>query len=91
MRHLVLILAILLTPRLVFACPVCFGQNDSAMAAAINAGVILMLGVVAAVLGAFAYFFISLIRRARLVSDEPDSADTDPYVRPRPQEGTARC
>ena len=89
MRHAILTLAMLLMPRLVFACPVCFGQNDSSMAIAINAGVLLMLGVVVAVLGGFASFFIYLIRRARLMADQSDGVDAD--HQPHPHEGTAQC
>jgi len=58
----------LTVPRLALACPVCFGQNDSPLAAAMNNGIVLMLGVIVAVLAAFASFFIYLMRRARLVA-----------------------
>jgi hypothetical protein len=58
----------LAVPRLALACPVCFGQNDSPLAAAMNNGIVLMLGVIVAVLAAFASFFIYLMRRARLVA-----------------------
>ena len=60
----------------VLACPVCFGQSDSPMAVATNMGIIAMLVVVAGVLGAFASFFIYLMRRAKRVAV---------------QEGTAQC
>jgi Na+-transporting NADH:ubiquinone oxidoreductase subunit NqrD len=89
MRYLLPALLIVLAPRAALACPVCFGQNDSAMAVAINTGVLLMLGVVVAVLGAFASFFIYLVRRASLAEDGPDASRTN--VGSRPQEGTARC
>jgi hypothetical protein len=59
-------------PRVALACPVCFGQNDSPMANAINMGIIAMLVVVAGVLGAFASFFIYLMRRARLAARESE-------------------
>jgi hypothetical protein len=59
-------------PRAALACPVCFGQNDSPMAAAINMGIIAMLVVVAGVLGAFASFFIYLMRRAKLAARESE-------------------
>ena len=55
-------------PRVALACPVCFGQNDSPMAVAMNLGIIAMLIVVVGVLGAFASFFIYLMRRAKLVA-----------------------
>ena len=55
----------LAAPRAALACPVCFGDNDSPMAVAMNLGIFAMLIVVAGVLGAFATFFIYLIRRAK--------------------------
>jgi uncharacterized protein (DUF58 family) len=84
----VLVLLATLAPQPALACPVCFGQNDSAMAVAINAGVLLMLGVVVAMLAAFASFIFYLSRRARLAADHPETLDRG---RPHPQEGTARC
>jgi hypothetical protein len=57
----------LAAPRAAFACPVCFGNNDSPMAIAMNMGIFAMLVIVAGVLGAFATFFIYLMRRAKLV------------------------
>jgi hypothetical protein len=86
MRHRLLPLLVMLgVPRVALACPVCFGQNDSPLAQAMNLGILLMLIVVAGVLAGFAAFFISLVRRARLA---------DPVVVParvEPQEGTAQC
>ena len=64
MKKAILTLALLAAPRAVLACPVCFGDNDSPMAVAMNMGIFAMLVVVAGVLGAFATFFIYLIRRA---------------------------
>ena len=58
-------------PRLALACPVCFGQSDSPMAAATNDGIWLMLGVVGVMLTAFGSFFLYLMRRAkRLAASE---------------------
>lgn len=90
MTRVLVTLLVVLAPRVALACPVCFGQNDSAMAVAMNSGVLLMLGVVAAVLGAFAAFIIYLIRRANLVTDERE-ASVGSYTGSNPQEGTARC
>ena len=53
-------------PRMAFACPVCFGQNDSPLALGINYGIYLMLGVIVLLWAAFASFFIYLKRRASL-------------------------
>ena len=63
-------------PRSALACPVCFGQSDSPMAIATNMGIIAMLVVVAGVLGAFASFFIYLMRRAKLVAAQEASEGT---------------
>ncbi len=68
-RHLVVLLFLLGVPRAALACPVCFGNSDAPMAKAMNQGILLMLGVVAVVLVAFASFFISLVRRAKLADD----------------------
>jgi hypothetical protein len=70
MRATLLTIALLAAPRAAFACPVCFGENDSPMALAMNMGILFMLIIVAGVLGAFASFFIYLIRRARRVEQE---------------------
>jgi hypothetical protein len=83
-------IAVLLAPRVALACPVCFGQNDSAMAVAMNSGILLMLGIVVAVLGGFAAFVVYLVRRANLVADEPATV-AESYTGSNPQEGTARC
>ena len=63
-------------PRAAMACPVCFGQSDSPMATAAKLGVIAMLVVVAGMIGAFATFFIYLIRRAKLVAAQETSEGT---------------
>ncbi len=59
-------LALVAAPRVALACPVCFGQSDAPLAQAINSGVIIMLGFVAAVLSGFAAFMVYLYRRAKL-------------------------
>ena len=68
MRKALLTLTAIAVPRMALACPVCFGQNDSPLGIAMNDGILLMLGVVIAVLGCFAAFFIYLMRRAKLVA-----------------------
>jgi hypothetical protein len=84
-QRLLTLLVMLGAPRVVLACPVCFGQNDSPLAQAMNLGILLMLIVVAGVLGGFAAFFIALVRRARLADAVAGPA------RVEPQEGTAQC
>ena len=56
-------------PGAVLACPVCFGQNDSPMAWAMNMGIFVMLLIVGGVLVGFASFFVHLMRRARLADE----------------------
>ncbi len=71
------------------ACPVCFGDSNEPMALATNLGIWFMLGVVAAMLSAFASFFIYLMRRAKRVANESESADASQFAAGR--EGTAQC
>jgi len=73
MRASIAALLVLGMPRLVLACPVCFGNSDAPMAIAMNMGIFMMLVVVAGVLGAFAYFFVYLMRRAKLVASKETS------------------
>src|SRR5438477_12632746 len=61
-------------PRVALACPVCFGQNDSPLASAMNLGILAMLVVVVGVLAAFASFFIYLMRRARMAAQQSEIA-----------------
>ena len=63
------------------ACPVCFGGDDVAVRESLNAGIGVLLGVTAVVLGLFARFFVRLAQRSRdhahlvqdrgLVEDQP--------------------
>jgi hypothetical protein len=75
-------------PRPALACPVCFGANDSPMAIATNMGIMAMLVVVVGVLGAFASFFIYLMRRAKMVASQPDPVGAGRYV---DGGGTTQC
>jgi hypothetical protein len=83
-RRLLATTFLVLAPKIALACPVCFGENDSPMAQAMNSGILLMLGVVAGMLTAFASFFIYLIRRAKQAAAE-EAAGL------QRQEGTAQC
>ncbi|HTK29830.1 MAG TPA: hypothetical protein VL309_09780 [Vicinamibacterales bacterium] len=86
MRIFLTALVLLGIPRLALACPVCFGQNDSPMAKATNMGIFFMLGIVVVMLGAFAFFFVHLSRRARSIARA--SASPAGYAH---SEGTAEC
>ena len=67
-----LLAALLAAPRVALACPLCFGETSSPLALAMNRGIWMMLGVVACMLGAFAYFFIYLMRRAKLAEQQQE-------------------
>ena len=71
------------------ACPVCFGDANAPMTVAANNGIWFMLGIVAAMLSAFASFFIYLMRRAKRLESSAHPADAGSYVQGR--EGTAQC
>ena len=52
-----------------FACPVCFGAEETAMVDASRAGILVLLFITFAVQGAFAAFFFYLRNRARRIAD----------------------
>jgi hypothetical protein len=94
MRATLIAALLVALPDAVLACPVCFGQNDSPLAVAMNNGILFMLGVVAVMLSAFATFIVYLSRRARLFATEgpePPDAGRPDVSRSNPQEGTAQC
>ncbi|MCD6051197.1 MAG: hypothetical protein K0Q55_2600 [Verrucomicrobia bacterium] len=77
-KRLALILIALLAflaPQELLACAVCFGDKNSQMGKAADAGVLTLLLVIMAVLAAIASFFIYIVRRtARLEQQNlPDS------------------
>ena len=83
-----------LLPRAVLACPVCFGNSDSPLASATNLGIMVMLGIVAAVLSGFAAFIVHLNRRARAIAEDGRNAPADGHASlplSSPQEGNAQC
>lgn len=47
------------------ACPVCFGGEDEIARGSLNAGIGILLGATALVLGAIARFIVVLARRSR--------------------------
>lgn len=85
MRTTFLTMLVLAAPRVALACPICFGENDSPQAKAMNAGIWFMLVVVGGMMVAFGSFFISLVRRARMAELEVARAQSEP------QEGNAQC
>jgi hypothetical protein len=55
-------------PDSLWACAACYGASDSPLAAGMNWGIFSLLGVVVAVLGGIAAFFVFLARKAAAVS-----------------------
>jgi hypothetical protein len=68
-RTAVFTACVALGPRLASACPVCFGASDGPMLQGSNMGILALLVVTLAILGAFGVFFRTLARRASLVQD----------------------
>jgi hypothetical protein len=68
------IVTALLTPAVADACPVCFGSAHSALLDSARLGVLAMVGVTLAVLGAFGAFFLRLRRLANAAPTEPESS-----------------
>jgi hypothetical protein len=60
------------------ACPVCFGSVEPAVRESMNAGILVLLGVTAVVLGCFLRFFVALARRSR---EAAHLVDPFPHVR----------
>ena len=53
----------------VFACPVCFGAEETSMVDGAQLGVLAMLAITFAVQGGFLGFFLYLRRRAKRIAD----------------------
>ena len=52
----------------VFACPLCFGAEETSMISGARLGVLVMLGILFAVQGGFVAFFLYLRRRAKRIA-----------------------
>jgi hypothetical protein len=52
-----------------FACPVCFGAEETSMIDGAKLGILALLGITLGVQGAFVGFFIYLRKRAKLIAD----------------------
>ena len=59
----------------VFACPACFGAEETSMIAGTKLGVVVLLAITLAVQGAFVGFFLYLRKRAKRIAD--DELDTE--------------
>ena len=54
---------------IVFACPVCFGAEETSMIDGAKLGVLALLAITLAVQGAFAGFFLYLRKRAKRIAE----------------------
>lgn len=74
LRHLVAtVLAVVIAGggATVFACPVCFGAEETSLVSGTKLGILVMIGVTLAVQGAFLAFFLYLRKHAK------DNADME--------------
>ena len=53
----------------VFACPLCFGAEETSVIDGTKLGILVLLAITLAVQGAFAAFFFYLRKRAKLIAD----------------------
>jgi hypothetical protein len=60
---------LLISSSSAFACPVCFGAEETSMIDASRIGILVLLLVTFAVQGAFVGFFLYLRKRAKLIAD----------------------
>lgn len=68
---LALVAALIASADGALACPVCFGQTDSPMAAGMNWAILLLLVITGGVLFGFVSFFVYLFKRQRAILGEP--------------------
>jgi hypothetical protein len=59
----------------VFACPVCFGAEETSMIDGTKLGVLVMLGMTLVVQGGFVAFFLYLRKRAKRIAGEELDAE----------------
>jgi heme/copper-type cytochrome/quinol oxidase subunit 2 len=64
-----LALVILAAGETVFACPHCFGAEETGLIDGAKIGIVVMLGITFSVQGAFAGFFFYLRRRAKRMAE----------------------
>ena len=70
MRILLTVVAMLVASSAnAFACPVCFGAEETAMIDGTRLGILVLLGITLSVQGGFLAFFLYLRKRARLIAD----------------------
>lgn len=66
-----LMITLLSPPRQADACSICFGASDALVSKSLDAGVLVLVGVVATVLCSIAYTAVVWSRRAKALSSAP--------------------
>ena len=70
MKHLIITMVLLVvSSSKAFACPVCFGAEETHLINGTRLGILALLGVTLAVQGGFLAFFIYLRNRAKQIAD----------------------
>jgi hypothetical protein len=70
MRILIAVVAMLIGSATdAFACPVCFGAEETSMIDGTRLGILVLLGITLAVQGGFLGFFLYLRKRAQRIAD----------------------
>jgi heme/copper-type cytochrome/quinol oxidase subunit 2 len=69
MVALTLVAVFIFDSSTVFACPMCFGAEESSLIDGAKLGILVMLGITFAVQGAFVGFFLYLRKRAKRMAD----------------------
>jgi hypothetical protein len=73
MRGAILTFVALFLPQILSACPVCFGDPNSAMVKGTNNGIFFLLGVIGFVQVGLGAMFVGFWRRARALRARRDS------------------
>ena len=63
------VLMLLVSSSNAFACPVCFGAEESHLIDGTRLGILVLLGITIGVQGAFVGFFVYLRNRAKRIAD----------------------
>ena len=70
MRILIAVVVMLIVSSAnAFACPVCFGAEETGMINGTRLGILVLLGITLAVQGGFLAFFLYLRKRAKTIAD----------------------
>ena len=69
---ILVVVGVVVAPCLAEACAVCYGAVDSAMTEGMNNGILVLLGVIAAVQVGFVALFVSIRQRARQLRQRKD-------------------